>query len=334
MGHDSQIESALNTGNEGYDYNPCFDFVRSYFSSADMTIGNLEVTLAGPPYKGYPQFSSPDELGVALLETGFDVLLTANNHALDRGRSGIERTINTLDSMGFIHTGTFTDQDERDLRYPLVIEKNGIRLGLLNYTYGTNGLKVEEPNVINYIDTARIQADLRKVSVAEPDFVIVTVHWGNEYELTENEQQKELAQFMLEHGADAIIGSHPHVVQPIRFGEQGQLIVYSMGNLLSNQRSRYRNGGIAVEVLLQKIKDRTFMSDYAYLPLWVYKPETEKGNIFQLVPAAIDSITAAAINMPPDQYLLMDTFLKDTRTNLSGNPEVLPIWMQGKSASR
>ena len=327
MGHDSQIESALNTGSEGYDYAPCFEHLEPYFSSADITIGNLEVTLAGPPYKGYPQFSSPDELGLALRSAGFDILLTANNHALDRHKQGIERTIDQLDKQGFIYTGTFKNDYTRALSYPLLVEKNGIRLAILNYTYGTNGLVASSPNIVNYIDTAQISKDLKKAEKASPDFTIVTVHWGKEYENTENSQQNQLAQFILDAGADAIIGSHPHVVQPIRLSDSGEIIVYSMGNLISNQRSRYRNGGIAFEMSLEKKEGITAVSEYAYLPIWVYKPVTEKGTQFQLMPAALDSATAKKLHFPDEDYALMKTFLNDTRTNLTGHPEIFPVWM-------
>ncbi|MBN2697364.1 MAG: CapA family protein [Bacteroidales bacterium] len=327
MGHDSQIESALNTGTAGYDYTSCFRYLEPYLSSADITAGNLEVTLAGPPYKGYPAFSSPDELGTALHETGFDILLTANNHALDRGRAGVERTIEQLEQQGFIHTGTFKNAFTRALTYPLIVEKNGIRLAILNITYGTNGLSPEPPAIVNYLDTIQILEDLEKASGARPDFTVVTVHWGNEYELTPDDAQKKFARFLLRNGADAVIGSHPHVVQPLERTETGVIIVYSLGNFISNQRTRYRDGGIAFEMELEKKNRRTIVSRYAYLPFWVYKPITDKGPAFRLIPAAIDSATASGMNMPWSDFESMKTFLKDTRTTLNGHPEVFPTWM-------
>src|SRR5690606_33958239 len=157
MGHDSQIASAFDPDTKTYDYTSCFARMRPYIQSADIAFGNLEVTLAGPPYKGYPQFSSPDELAVTLKNVGMDVLVTANNHSLDRGKKGLERTIMMLDSLGILHTGTFRDTVERMNDYPLFVEKNGFNLALLNYTYGTNGIRVTKPNVINMIDTAVIR---------------------------------------------------------------------------------------------------------------------------------------------------------------------------------
>jgi len=288
MGHDTQIASALATGNPGYDYNPCFQYLKPYFKEADIVIGNLEVTLAGPPYQGYPKFSSPDELADALKEAGFDILVMANNHAVDRDREGLERTIAQLNRRGIVHTGTFTGPGERSLYYPLVVEKNGIRIALLNYTYGTNGLVVPPPAIINRIDTLQIRDDLRRAATAEPDFILVVIHWGNEYERIENSTQEELAEFLFRNGADAIIGSHPHVVQPIHGELKGNLVAYSMGNFISNQRNRYRDGGIVFQLDLVKGTRGTAIKGNAYLPFWVWKPTTKKGTLFTLVPANLD----------------------------------------------
>ncbi|MEX0986012.1 MAG: CapA family protein [Bacteroidales bacterium] len=321
MGHDSQIESALNMGNGLYDYSSCFRYVEPYISRADIAIGNLEVTLAGPPYKGYPAFSSPDELAEALKKTGFDILVNANNHSLDRRSKGLERTLDVLDTTGLIQTGVFRDALERRLRYPLIVEKNRIRLALLNYTYGTNGIPVTPPNIVNYIDTTEIKNDLRKAATAEPDFTIVLMHWGLEYQLTENSSQIELAKFLFKNGADAIIGSHPHVVQPIRKIEGGKLVVYSLGNMISNQRKRYSDGGILVELTLEK-SDSTRITDYSYLPVWVHKPVTEKGTAFSLVPATMDSLSLEQLNFTQVDLQQMNIFLDDTRGNLKGVKEL------------
>ena len=328
MGHDTQIASALATGSPGYDYRPCFQYIKPYLTRAGLVIANLEVTLAGPPYTGYPRFSSPDELAGALRESGFDILLTANNHALDRGREGFVRTLGQLDSGGILHTGTFADSGYRALRYPLLVEKNGIRIALLNYTYGTNGLNIDAPSVINRIDRPEIMADLHKAASAEPDFTIVAMHWGNEYEMTENEEQRELARFLFENGADVVIGSHPHVVQPVRGSGKGSLVVYSLGNLISNQRDRFRDGGIAFELELVKSAGGTEVKDYGYLPLWVYKPRTKQGTLFTLVPAAAPPSTLTSYPMSVDDMTGMKQFLEDTRTNLEGVREISPDWMK------
>lgn len=319
MGHDTQIESARQMGGGTHDYSSCFQYVKPYISAADIAIGNLEVTFAGPPYKGYPAFSSPDALAYAIRDAGFDVLVNANNHAIDRGKAGLERTLDVLDSLGIIQTGVFRNPAERRTTYPLIIEKNNIRLALLNYTYGTNGIRVTAPNIVNYIDTAQVRKDLEKAATARPDYTIVLMHWGLEYERTENRQQRQLARFLLEHGADAIIGSHPHVVQPIRmYGNH--LVVYSKGNMISNQRKRYTDGGILVDLTLEK-SDSTRMTGYSYLPIWVHKAKTKKGTAFSLVPAAMDSAFFRTMLITAEDASAMQTFLQDTRENLEGVPE-------------
>ena len=131
MGHTGQIRSALQPDKTTYDYTSCFDYIRSYISSADLAIANLEVTLAGPPYTGYPRFSSPDALAAACKDAGIDVLVTANNHSVDRGKKGIERTIKILDRLNILHTGTFLSYSDRKKKSPLIIEKNNFRIALI-----------------------------------------------------------------------------------------------------------------------------------------------------------------------------------------------------------
>lgn len=320
MGHDTQIESAKMMGEGSYDYSSCFKQIEDYISGADIAIGNLEVTLAGPPFKGYPAFSSPDELAFELKKCGFDVLVNANNHAIDRGKKGLERTLLMLDSVALIQTGVFKDQADRYQRHPLILEKNGIRIAILNYTYGTNGIKVSAPNIVNYIDPDLIKQDIQKAFLAAPDFVIAMMHWGLEYERTENKQQKEMAKLLIDSGVDAIIGSHPHVVQPIRLLDQNHLVVYSMGNMISNQRKRYTDGGILVDMTLEKL-DSTRVLDYNYLPVWVHKARAKSGLSFQLLPANIDSSYHSSLNVTDDDAKKMKEFLEDTRGNLEGVSE-------------
>lgn len=363
MGHDTQIEAARMMGGGEYDYSSCFRYVEPYIAAADIAIGNLEVTLAGPPYKGYPQFSSPDALADALKNAGFDILVQANNHAVDRGKAGLERTLKVLDSIGLVRSGVFKDSHERLVRYPLIIEKNGIRLALLNYTYSTNGIRVTPPNIVNSIDTAAIREDLQKAATADPDFTIALMHWGSEYQLTENSEQQKLARFLFRNGTDAIIGSHPHVVQPIRETD-GKLVVYSLGNMISNQRKRYTDGGILFGMTLEKsdsarVEDSravriragdasetgtkvdstkvagtkvagnkvaaTRVAGYHYLPVWVHKPITDQGAAFNLVPAAIDSVYWNKMNISAGDAESMLLFLEDTRNNLKGVIELEPF---------
>lgn len=324
MGHDSQINAAYIDSSDSYDYRSCFSYLKPYLDQADMAVANLEVTLAGPPYKGYPRFSSPDALLDGLMNAGFNVLVNANNHALDRGSEGLERTQEVTHRKGVILTGSFVSSGQRDQTYPLVLEKNDIMLAILNYTYGTNGLQADTPNIVNYIDTFMIQRDIEKVKLVEPDFVIACVHWGKEYQRQEDTLQRELAEFLFRQGVDAIIGSHPHVIQPVKFAETDSgthhLVVYSLGNFISNQRDRYRDGGIIFGLKLEKT-DRTRISGFDYLPVWVHKPEQGDKRKFQLIPANISEDEIEGMGFNETELSGFRQFYEDTMDHLKNVPE-------------
>ncbi len=327
MGHDAQIQGAFVDSTKSYNYEPTFRYVKPYLRQADLAIGNLEVTLAGPPYKGYPQFSSPDNLALEAKNAGFQILLTANNHSLDRGSKGFDRTLNMLDSFNIIHTGTFRNEEEREKTYPLIVEKNNITLALLNYTYGTNGLKIAPPYIVNYIDTAQIRIDLEKAAFADPDYTIVTIHWGKEYERTQNKRQEQFAGFILKHGADAIIGSHPHVVQPVIFYKNQEdttivnPVVYSLGNFVSNQRAQYKDGGIIVELNLSKRNALTRLDSMFYMPCWVYRQDAEKSTFF-ILPAGYYFGNETEFELSDNDKYKLRRFYKDTVSHLTTVREI------------
>lgn len=305
MGHIPLVNSCL-TSDGTYNYDPIFNYVKPYFVNVDFAIANLEVPLAGRPYAGYPQFSSPDAVAIGLKHTGFNVLITANNHALDRGKQGFERTIQALDSIGIKHTGTFRTSDEKQLNHPLYIEKNNIKVAILNYTYGTNGFKIDLPDIINYIDTAEIRRDVVTSRENHADFIIVTLHWGTEYERYPNLEQRKIAEFIRSIGADAVIGAHSHVIQTIeRFSNLHNPtdlfpVVFSMGNFVSNQRERYKDGGIMVELDLEKAHN-TKLKSCSYLPVWVYKGIYEGKMVYRL--------------FTPDKYVEASTFYNLSDSN-------------------
>jgi poly-gamma-glutamate capsule biosynthesis protein CapA/YwtB (metallophosphatase superfamily) len=292
MQHDSQISAAYDPVNKRYDYTPCFQYIKPYIESADLAIGNLELTLAGPPYKGYPQFSSPDELLIGLKELGMDVLVTANNHCVDTGKKGLERTIDMLDSMDILHTGTFKESVDRLNDHPLLIEKDSFRISLLNYTFSTNGLPVTKPNIVNRIDTAVIRRDLILAKAQKPDVIIVFVHWGVEYQSLPNAQMKMVTEFCFNNGAQMVIGAHPHVLQPMEWRkDKNQFVAYSLGNFVSGQRKRYTDGGAVVYMELEKIKFKpdsavTQIDSAGYLLEWVYRT-TDAKKKYYIVPAPV-----------------------------------------------
>lgn len=317
MQHDSQIKAAYNPSTKRYDYSSCFQFVRPYLLSADLAIGNLEVTLAGAPYKGYPQFSAPDELALTLKDAGMDVLVTANNHCIDRGRKGLERTVMMLDSLGILHTGTFGDTVDRMNAYPLLFEKNGFSFALLNYTYGTNGIPVTKPNVVNLIDTAIMRKDIMKARQSSPDAIIVFTHWGNEYQSLPNKWQKVVTEFCFKLGVKLVIGAHPHVLQPMEWRkESDQLIAYSLGNFVSGQRDRYKDGGAMLRVDLMKIVQdsipTTRIDSAGYILEWVYRTaDTHKG--YYIVPAPSFEQDSTGFIKDEASRLAFKTFMDDSR---------------------
>jgi poly-gamma-glutamate synthesis protein (capsule biosynthesis protein) len=326
MGHDEQIKGALDTLTGEYNYEPTFRFIKSFIEQADIAVANLEVTLAGPVYKGYPQFSSPDALAIAAKDAGFDVFIQANNHAIDRGKSGFLRTLAILDSLDILHTGTFADSVDRSLHYPLIAEKNNIRIALLNYTYGTNGLDIQKPCIINRIDTALIRQDIEKARYARADFIIATIHWGEEYERFENTQQRKLAAFILNQGANVIIGSHPHVVQPVELKYNVDslltgLVVYSLGNFVSNQRAQYKDGGITFNLDLIKTASGTRISQFSYLPSWVYREDLANKSVFYVLPVSLYENNNGIVRLKEyDQYKIA-RFAEDTRMHLGNVKE-------------
>jgi poly-gamma-glutamate synthesis protein (capsule biosynthesis protein) len=323
MQHDSQIKAAYNDKATAltYDYSPCFQFIKPYTESVDLAIGNLELTLAGPPFKGYPQFSAPDELALTLKDIGMDVLVTANNHCVDRGKNGVDRTIEMLDSLKILHTGTFRDTVDRMNDYPLIFEKNGFRIALLNYTFSTNGLPVTKPNVVNMLDTVLIRKDLVKAKESKPDIVIVFTHWGIEYQSQPSALQKAVAEFCMKKGVNLVIGSHPHVLQPMEWRkENNQVITYSLGNFVSGQRDRYKNGGAMLEVNFTKIvKDSlptTTIGSAGYILEWVYRTEDDDKDYYILPVPSFENDTIGFIKDEVSRAAFK-TFVEDSRNFLN-----------------
>jgi len=291
MQHQRQIDNAFRNGE--YDYSSYFQYIKDDISRVDLAVVNLEGPLGGKPYKGYPQFSLPDAFAAALKEAGFSVFLTANNHAVDCYSKGISRTIDVLDSLGVYHTGTFKNDVEREQNYPLIVEKNGIRMAFLNYTYDTNNITPEAPYIVNIIDTALIKEDINKAFLAHPDVVIAVMHWGQEYQLNPNKAQKELARFLINQGVDLIIGSHPHVVEPSQIytdpiSKSSHLIVYSLGNFVSGMSAVNTDGGQMVEVTLEKTDGKTRIKSCGNLLLYVQQKKVSNNKIdFTLIPVSM-----------------------------------------------
>jgi poly-gamma-glutamate synthesis protein (capsule biosynthesis protein) len=327
MGHSGQIESAEIKSGELYDYTPCFQFVKPLVTDADLAIANLELTLPGkPPFTGYPQFKSPNELALALKDAGFDLLVTANNHSNDSYASGLINTLDVLDSYHFLHTGTFRNTDERLMYYPLLVYKNDFRIAFLNYTYGTNGIPTREPTLVNLIDVDQMEKDLAEAKALKPDAIIVVMHWGLEYQLQESSEQDFLAQKLFDAGADFIIGAHPHVVQPIKEVElerEGQkrtgLVVYSLGNYISGQTKTNTDGGIMVELTLEKdlSSKETILKEHSFIPVWRYIRTLENGKKEFLILTEKELDHPGLLNS--DARLKMESYFKRLRNHLANS---------------
>ena len=285
MQHGPQIKAALQP-DSSYNYDECFARVIPVIEDADVAIGNLEVTLGGKPYAGYPQFRAPDEYLQAIVDAGIDIILTANNHCLDSGKHGLERTIMMMDSVGVPHVGTYLDSIDRAINYPYLFEQNGIRVAILNFTYGTNGLKVEKPNIVNMMDTLVIAGDLVKAQSMNPDIIIALPHWGIEYQTLPSKEQRKMANWLIDKGVDHVVGGHPHVAQPMELLNDGQnFVAYSLGNVISNQSIPNTYGGYMVRLDFVKNDSLTMLSDCAYIPYWVSRPhDNDFKHNYRLLP--------------------------------------------------
>lgn len=294
MFHMPQINSASLGGDE-YDFSPVFKYVREYIQEADLSLANYEtVTLSDRDYSGFPRFNSPIETVEALKDTGFDILSTANNHSLDQGKTGIISTIEAIRSEGLIHVGTNMDKDLE----PLVVDVEGIRVGILSYTYGLNGLdsllSAEEMSyMINLIDEEKIQEEIKYLKNNNVDIIISYIHWGHEYHHEPSQQQMNLGKKLVEWGVNIVLGSHPHVVQKseiIELNGKDNFIIYSMGNFLSNQReitmgNSYTEDGVMVKINIEKDLEQTVIKEIEYIPTWVHRYSEGGKYYYEILPS-------------------------------------------------
>lgn len=281
MCHPTQYEAARTT--DGYDFSPSFQDIMEFTSRADLTLANLETTLAGKGmmYGGYPSFNTPEQLALALKQTlGIDVVSTANNHSLDRHYSGLRNTIDFLDEVGLKHTGTYkTKEASTEI---LIEEVKGLKIAFLSYTYGTNGIKLpsDKQFAVNYINRDKILDDAQKARDLGAHLIIASMHWGEEYAHKPLAEQISLANWMFENTeVDIISGNHVHAVQPIEFinvikddgtNKEG-LVVYAQGNFFSNQKHKSANRSIIVDIDLEfsLIDDEVKIRTVYYTPLWI-----------------------------------------------------------------
>ncbi len=237
----------------GYDFRPVYENISKIIAGSDIAYINQEVMLTGEA-GAYPNLAAPAENADALIGAGFNVINLASNHSLDKGMKGLEACLENVHARPFDAVlGAFRTEEEANQL--CILEKQSIRFGFLSYTYGLNGYQLpkDKPWKVSLIEEAKIKADLATIR-PECDYLIVSMHWGYEYQTTEHETQTELARLLCDGGADLIIGTHPHVLQPMKWLEREDghktLCAYSLGNFVSNQHKRATMLGGILEVEL------------------------------------------------------------------------------------
>lgn len=279
-----------------YDFTPAFREVKDALSAPDIMIGNLELTCAGPtrPYQGYPAFNAPDQYITALLNSGFDFLVTSNNHSMDTGEDGLLRTLSKVRESGMGSTGTHDSQRDRDS--VRVLSKNGISIAILNYTYGTNGAypSAAHKYMLNVADSALVRTDIERARALNPDIVCVIYHWGIENIAEPTAKQDSMFHWAAEHGADLVIGAHPHVVGPVDYFKTQKnasldsgVVAWSLGNFVSNQYWRYTDAGLIFNVTIEKnhTTGKKTLKQTEYIPTWVYRGYDPSEKRYFVVPA-------------------------------------------------
>ncbi|HWS30953.1 MAG TPA: CapA family protein [Clostridia bacterium] len=335
---ESQIKTARTKA--GYDFTRSFKPMRSLFESVDLMCGNFEGALAGedagysepratqeplselnpsPTVPPFQSFNAPDELAYDLKALGFDALTTANNHCLDRGYEGLCRTAETIRSAGLLQTGTFSSEQERQT--PLVVNVNGFKIGIVAATESVNSndglLKGDARSfaVARLFDKEeRVKSDIAACHMEGAEFIIVCAHWGDEFQNAPNERQKRAAKKLIEWGADAILGSHPHVVQPIEYveakrgdGNAKALVVWSLGNFISNMSPSPKDYGLFVRLTLARDEGgAAFLKEAGYLTVYCAKQTLTTGERLHQTLPCYEDVSLITACEPPDRALLED----------------------------
>lgn len=348
MSHSPQTNDAYDAATDTYSYLPCFQYVQPWIESADYAVANFETTLNGPPYSGYPQFCAPDALAYDIQAIGFDLVTTANNHSMDKGFNGVVRTLDTLDQAGLAHVGSYRTQEEfQENNGVVVADVGGISVAFLGYTYGTNGIPIAEENNfclnrfnVDYngdcttLDQEKLKSELAYAESLETDLIAVMIHWGIEYQTTQNEYQTQVADFLIANGADLILGSHSHVPQPMETrtvtlddgSTRSAFVAYSLGNFVSNQSPATVNVNYTdtTAVLnLELTKDfstgQTTVTGISYVPLLVLNRGTGVQDQYLI----LDVHTAMGLHDSGDTSLVTDAVYSKLQYALEGCHTIL-----------
>lgn len=308
MFHSPQYKAAYDKERQTYDFTPTFRYIKKYVEEADLALANFETVTVGEEagFSGFPRFNTPKESLLALKDAGFDILSTANNHCLDRGKKGILSTIDNINEYGMKNIGTYKETGDNIL----IQDVEDIKIGFLSYTYALNGLDSlltdeELTYMVNLIEEEKIKSDIEKTKNLDVDLIVVFIHWGNEYHREPSDAQIDLGEKMVEWGANIVLGSHPHVIQKsqiINKDGRDNFIIYSMGNFLSNQRKEtmgnsYTEDGLMLNLEIEKnfTSDETIIKSIQYIPTWVYKYRQDNKLYFEILP--IEDALKDEVNM-------------------------------------
>ncbi|MBC8079314.1 MAG: CapA family protein, partial [Gorillibacterium sp.] len=313
-----------------YDFAGILDQVTPYLRGSDLVIGNLETPLAGNEIHytqknrrtGFSMFNCPDDLAPALKSVGFDVLITGNNHALDRGEAGLNRTLRLLDEHGLAHTGTFSQHP--GMENHLIKEIKGIRVGIVSYSKSTNKLPLPagKPWMVNVVDRRKPQAMLdhvRRLS-KQVDLVVVCLHTGTEYIHYPPKEQRELVRLLFNCGAHIILGSHPHVIQPNLRPRKDQFVIHSLGNFISTRlhHNPYTNLGVILELTVKKDdRGEITISEIVYVPTWSTQIRSYGRIKYKLLPIK-QNLSKPFPKQSADNYNLMVKMWKHANHILKG----------------
>lgn len=285
--YEGNIRDALSNATEGgrkYNFKPIFKNVEEKVRNADIAFINQETLMCGEGYEitHYPTFNSPQDLGYDLLEIGYDVVNIANNHMLDKGAKGLEKTIDFWKERDCLMIGGY--ENESDFDKIRTLEKNGIKFAFVSFTYDTNGIRLPKGSEmkIPYIDDEDIKEQIASAKEIS-DFVMVSIHWGEEGQFEQNAEQERVAQLIADCGADAIIGHHPHVIQPVEWltgvGGNKTLCVYSLGNFAAEQAYQYNMVGGMIEFdIVKKGDEKAYIENPVYIPTVFHYYRDFSGN--------------------------------------------------------
>lgn len=303
---------------EAFDFSQFFSEIRRYISDSDLAVANMEFTLGGTPFTGYPAFSAPDSYAEYLADCGIDIFLTANNHIMDRGSKGAARTLEKYAGLegqyGIRTTGTYATPEQYCKGNPLVMNVSGIKAAFINFTYGTNLAGKDEYPKVNMSEKSRLKHLIQKAEDAGADVIIALPHWGKEYSLRHSESQYELAEWLACNGTDIIIGTHPHVVQDSTTiktcGGKKVPVFFSLGNAISNMSAPNTQVGLMARIDMVKLMNGTVRILPARLTyLWCSLPGRLK-DTHCTIPVKEYLSRAGSWKMPYEYEKMVGTYIR------------------------